>query len=219
MVAVLVQATAVALLAERRNGSAYGALVFVVVGFSELVRTLSLGAPVAPGEWAGAWTFPRSTALPLVLWYFTYALVPFAIAWSRLPTAAVLSWALVSCVGGLVNGLLPVEPPWLTGTVPRLVDSTSFSWVVSNDIQPAAAFPSLHVGVPAAVAMGARSVRWGGYACVTSVVVVAAGEHWALDVVGGWLLAWCVVQAVKGANTRTGVLGYAGVRQNVRDGV
>ncbi len=67
-----------------------------------------------------------------------------------------------------------------------------------------AAFPSLHAGWALWVALAAhrhatrswvRAAGW-AYALATAVVVVGTGNHWVLDVLGGWfvvLLAWVLV--------------------------
>ena len=70
-----------------------------------------------------------------------------------------------------------------------------------------AAFPSLHAGwalwvalVLASAGVG-RAWRVAGfvYALTTAFVVVGTGNHWLLDVVGGWIVvgvAWAAVEAV-----------------------
>lgn len=211
--AVTLEALTVLSLAWWRHGWRYGVSVSAIVGGGELLRMLSVGAPRHPGTWAGSYSVGGWIGAGLVAWYFTFAAVVYVIAWCGISRPALFAWALVSLLGGLANGLMPVAPPWMAGDVLRAVGQFNWSsWVVASDVQPAAAFPSLHVAVPAAVAVALGSWRWGAYAAVTSLVVVAAGEHWVVDVAGGWVLA---LGAVGLAEFGQGVFRTAGIREDV----
>jgi membrane-associated phospholipid phosphatase len=65
------------------------------------------------------------------------------------------------------------------GTSHALIGST-----LSHDVNPLAAFPSLHVALPASQKGPFRI-----WAVGISVAVVMLGEHWVIDVAAGWALA------------------------------
>ena len=145
------------------------------------------------GSWSASW--PEVVAWGLALGYCSWALYPFVLVASGagLRTFAAVSVAVV--VGGLMAAVWPVEPPWMAGAA-RAVDSIPMlANAVAGDVSPAAAYPSVHVAVPAVVALSEKSGAWAWYAVVTAAVVVLAGEHWVLDVVGGLCLALAVVGA------------------------
>jgi hypothetical protein len=176
----------------RSRDAVYSVTVAGVAAVGDVARLLSVPWSLTPGGYAGAWSWgvPAFFSPVVVGWYFTYALVPFAIAMGpRLSARAVMCWLVVSLLGGLGSGLLSVAPPWLAGAAPRAASALAWSrWVVAGDIQPAASFPSLHVAVPLAVAVAQCSRWWFAYAAITAAVVVVAGEHWAMDVVGAVVL-------------------------------
>lgn len=128
----------------------------------------------------------------LALWYSSYLMVAPCAAWLLLRRSESLrlciGLAALLLAGSLMNWLLPVAPPWAMG-VPRAMDTFELtSSVVAEDIQPFAAWPSMHVAVPLFVALAARGT-WAVYASVTAMVVVLAGEHWLADVGGAIALA------------------------------
>ena len=118
-------------------------------------------------------------------------------------------WAIVmllTMVGGLVcYAATPTAPPWLAsqwGAIPRLehvaavaYNSTVPSLHVVLDTNPVAAMPSLHAAFPVACALAATRV-WGRYAaalwlyaCAMAFALTYLGEHYAVDVLAGALLA------------------------------
>ncbi len=111
---------------------------------------------------------------------------------------------LVLYVGLIGFFLFPTEPPWMATDVARLLDVKAGE-VIATDTNPLAAFPSLHVALPAAIAMWlfrVRMNRWAAiftvYVALTAFDVVYLGEHYVVDVVAGLLLAYAIVR-VSGA--------------------
>lgn len=95
--------------------------------------------------------------------------------------------------------LLPTEPPWMATDVTRLLDLKA-GGILDVDTNPVAALPSLHVALPAAIAMWARAVgmrRWAAlyalHTALTAFDVVYLGEHYVVDVLAGLALAGIVV--------------------------
>lgn len=140
--------------------------------------------------------------------------VPFvvaALAWWRsrpLFRRYLLATALCFGFGLAAFVLLPSAPPWLTelGDVVRvthrILEGTTAAGATEaasptfrfepNDL---AALPSIHVAAAVLVAgvLGGFG-RWGRaigtlYALAMSLAVVYLGEHFVIDVVGGWLVA------------------------------
>jgi membrane-associated phospholipid phosphatase len=104
--------------------------------------------------------------------------------------------------------LLPTAPPWMESDVTRLLDLQAGS-VLDVDTNPLAAMPSLHVALPAAVALWARAIGWRGWAWVygvqsvlTAFGVVYLGEHYLLDVVAGLVVALIAVRLARPCSPR-----------------
>lgn len=119
--------------------------------------------------------------------------------WDRYRSFA-LSWFGVWYLALVGFVLLPVEPPWMVAGVERtlLEGVTHF---VAVDPNPVAAFPSLHVGMPAVLAFQARAagIRTLSrplfvFTALTSFAVVHLGEHYVIDALGGLAVAWLTVQ-------------------------
>ncbi|HEY0215036.1 MAG TPA: phosphatase PAP2 family protein [Cellulomonas sp.] len=151
-------------------------------------------------------------SVPMSFWYASLHFVA---------TGGVLVWLLLrrpERYAGLRNALvvatavalalylvLPTAPPRLLGAPYHdvLAETASVGWWggpqagVSN---PYAAFPSMHAGWSLWVAVvlhrcgSRRAGRLGAaYALITAAVVVGTGNHWVLDVVGGWLVVAAAV--------------------------
>jgi membrane-associated phospholipid phosphatase len=108
-------------------------------------------------------------------------------------------WLLVaSYIACTLFVLFPVTPPWMEPGVQRVLLVRSFVEYAQLDDNPVAAFPSLHAGLPMTIALffllrceRARIAGWFAmaFALAIGVAVVYLGEHWIVDVLGGWALA------------------------------
>ena len=149
---------------------------------------------------------------------FDWSMLLLHIAWFFVPVVIsiyvlVFRWELfgqLATVGlgvlyaGLIGFFLfPTEPPWMAIDIVRLVDIrvAQLGQVVSVDVNPVAALPSLHVALSSVLAMWLWQVkmsRWAVvitvYAALTAFAVVYLGEHYVVDVVAGVLLAFAVVR-------------------------
>jgi hypothetical protein len=149
-------------------------------------------------------------AVPMSLWYASlhYLVTPAALVWIYLRRPDAYSrarnvLAVATGLGLLVFLLAPTAPPRLMGTgyVDTLARYSDFGWWSTHASAPAglgrftnelAAMPSLHVGWAVWVVWALYplvSKPWRltaiAYAAGTSVVVVATGNHWVLDVLVG----------------------------------
>ncbi|MGE3075448.1 MAG: phosphatase PAP2 family protein [Dehalococcoidia bacterium] len=94
--------------------------------------------------------------------------------------------------------LFPVRPPWMEDGMVRVLQVRHADYI-SLDNNPMAAFPSLHAALPCAVAIfffvrcdaRLRFYAWlaAVYTVMVSFAIVYMGEHWVLDVAGGYLAA------------------------------
>jgi membrane-associated phospholipid phosphatase len=157
----------------------------------DLFRTLGgHWGGVSPGGLGLAYSgsLPQWLGIASLLAYGSFALVPFAVLLFSDKQSAKAAGVLV-LADGIIHFLLPVQPPWMTGHAQRWVAQQSFIHLVKQDPNPLAAFPSLHVALPA-------SQRWYPLAIAISVAVVLLGEHWVIDVVAGWGMAFASRAAV-----------------------
>lgn len=156
----------------------------------------------------------HSTLLEVVAAYFYstmhYIVTPAVLAWMFLRHAphyrmARTTLALSTVIGLLGFYFLPTAPPRLlphSGFVDTLADVASYGWWSNHGSVPRglnalsnqfAAMPSLHVGwaIWCGVALWTHArhpvARWLGalYPLATTVVVLATGNHYLLDVLGG----------------------------------
>ena len=137
-------------------------------------------------------------------------------------TTALLGMAIVAFVIFL---LVPTAPPWLAeqdgviSGVTKIINSTLPSAVSPYykglNPNPVAAFPSLHAAFPFLGFLALRRVypraSWVAFGWCLAVwfSVVFLGEHWAVDVIGGVVLAglsWLVMMRV--VVPRVGVLQH-----------
>jgi len=194
----------------------------VAVVPSEALRVLARSSGgVTPGPWALAWGYgsPRWLSLLLVAVYMSYAAFPLLVAAFERRASVVVPAAIVLTLGALINALVPVRPPWMAGVSTRAMDAFApTAAFVADDASPVAAFPSLHVAFPAVVALTGRRRWWWLYALLQSFAVVVGGEHWVLDVVGGWLLAFVVAFLYRRIDERRRLLRTIRIGQDVRDG-
>jgi membrane-associated phospholipid phosphatase len=141
--------------------------------------------------------------------------------------AAVLTFTTLG-VGTYV--VYPAAPPWLAsaqGVIGTVTRSSSRGWdylhldligrlTVSGQAgsNPVAAMPSLHAGSAMLVALflwPMASTLWRvvllGYVLLMALALIYTGEHYAVDVVAGWLTAGAgaaAAVAVRAAGRRTG---------------
>lgn len=168
--------------------------------------------------------FLSSETLRLVgsYWYATlhYVVTAAVLLWlyrrgrasSYLPARRALVLASVAALACYL--MMPLAPPrFMPGYVDVLHLTATDGWWGADASAPRglgeytnelAAFPSLHAGWALWVALvvsrevsarWARSLAW-AYAAGTALVIVGTGNHWTLDVVGGWavvLAAWLLV--------------------------
>lgn len=177
-------------------------------------------------------TLGRVLAYLATVVYFCHFVVPFGVGlilwlWNRTQYLRyVTALMAMSFVAFFVFLLLPTAPPWyaenagVISGVSKLLDGTLPSYISpyyhSLNPNPVAAFPSLHSAYPFLSFLALRAVypraAWVAFAWTVLVAfsVVYLGEHWAIDVFGGWLFAglcWLVlmrlvVPRVKSLQTR-----------------
>jgi hypothetical protein len=122
------------------------------------------------------------------------------------------SLVLINLLGFLVFWLYPVAPPRMLGGFTDVVaaSGTVGSWhtgTLASQANQLAAMPSLHIAwaVWCAVAIWRLTSRPAlralgiAYPFLTGLVVLATGNHYVLDIVGGAILAGAVVVAVDAA--------------------
>ncbi len=195
---------------------------------ASIERAVFLGA--VPSEKLQAWLFARD--LPW-LDYFAFLMhglwfgVPFAFGlvvmiYRRQALLEFFSWMLTTTyLAGMFYLLFPVEPPWLQLGVPRILYVRNFGDYPANiDPNPLAAFPSLHAAIPMVVGLffllrgGPKMAFFGKvsivYALAVGFSIVYMGEHWAIDVFAGYLLAGAVAAAFMSRRVRSLVTAIPG---------
>lgn len=222
-VVLLLLCAAVTLVARRNlpTGSAFA--IGAAMTVPDVLRGIAPRLGSIPPAYLSETTFPLVDG-PLWAWalfavYASWYGVPFVAAaagrWAPLAWASV---GLTMAIGFTLTGLLPLSPPWMeTG---RLFGSLPVvSGLLASDPYPHAAFPSMHVALPASIAVasaGRARGWWFAYTALLGVVVVLSREHWMVDVIAALALAvvvrWCV-----DVYASTGVLGATGVGENVHD--
>jgi membrane-associated phospholipid phosphatase len=108
-------------------------------------------------------------------------------------------WVLtLSYLSTLFFLVAPTRPPWMEAGVTRVLLDRSFVQYTQLDSNAYAAFPSMHAGLPMTMALFffLRSEKKKGYGFIVlahclwvSFAIVYLGEHWVIDVLGGWALA------------------------------
>ncbi|MCX6406860.1 MAG: phosphatase PAP2 family protein [Propionibacteriales bacterium] len=170
-------------------------------------------------------------------WYATahYVVTAVVLVWLFARRRELYGRARTSLVVASLAGLacyltVPMAPPrFVEGYTDVLALHSAAGWWGSDASAPRgmgdltnelAAFPSLHAGwalwVALAVAAAGvgrvwRTLGW-AHALVTAFVVVGTGNHWLLDVVGGWAVvavAWAGVEIVTQRRAPAGATGAA----------
>jgi membrane-associated phospholipid phosphatase len=170
-----------------------------------------LGTPAASLPLQETW---RSFALDRVMvtihgFHFVYFLMFGLVLWhARRDWFARYKWAMICTfyLGGLVYLLAPTAPPWLASNYGLLPPVEHIAGLIYNvtlpelsrayDTNPVAAMPSLHAAFPTtcmviAWAAFSRPVAIAAsiYAAAVSFSIVYLGEHYFVDVLGGYLLS------------------------------
>jgi hypothetical protein len=137
-------------------------------------------------------------------------------SWFALPLLATLplvgkrnrdAWRLIALImvvyyaGMPFFALYPLSPPWMGDDVVR-VFYLVHPEVAGKDPNPYAAMPSLHVALPAMVALwyGWRSgfgKAMAAYTALIGLTVVYSGDHYVADILGGLALTGVVFLAVR----------------------
>ena len=136
-------------------------------------------------------------------WFFLpFVLAVCLMALERRKLMEFFAWALTAYyLSDLVFLAFPVKPPWMEPGITRILVDRSFIQYTGLDNNPFAAFPSMHACLPMVLTLffflrcgRARVLGWftGVYALLIGFAVVYLGEHWVLDVMGGYALAGLV---------------------------
>ena len=123
--------------------------------------------------------------------------------WRRDILVRYLSWVTLTWFTyDLLSLAFPVRPPWMVdGEVVRVLFTRGWIEYASSDPNPVAAFPSLHVGIPAVIGLFLLvhwpKARWLGYvslgyALIVGFSVIYLGEHWLVDVLAALAVAWLI---------------------------
>ncbi len=176
-------------------------------------------APVSAQQWRAMFSDPywldRFFVLLHASHFLFFLLFGFALWYLRRDVFRTYAAAMLGVLylGLIAHFLVPTIPPWLASRdyallppIERLIHSLYNANLPSLfaifDIHPIAAMPSLHTAMPTLCAFVAfRYLGWRGlivaaYACGVGLAVIYLGEHYAVDVVGGVLLAATVFAAV-----------------------
>lgn len=124
-----------------------------------------------------------------------------------------LALLLVMALGLIGYAALPTAPPWLAAeagwglhpiahVVTSVYNASIPSLTIAFDTNPVAAMPSLHAAFPVACALignrcfstSTRMLLW-TYASGVMLSAIYLGEHYAIDVIAGALVAWVSVEA------------------------
>lgn len=140
-----------------------------------------------------------------LVWYAFPFVVGFIVTLrQRQLLASYLSWLTVTWfLADVIFLLVPTQPPWMVDSqVTRLLFTRGWVDYAGADTNPVAAFPSLHAGIPLVMGLFVWT-RWKearilaaicfGYALLVGFSVVYLGEHWVVDVFGGYGLALAVL--------------------------
>jgi membrane-associated phospholipid phosphatase len=178
-------------------------------GALRLERLIGLGT--TPTERLQDWLYsgsaqPFDWAMGLV--HLSWFLLPEAITlyvlvfrWDLFPQLAALRLGVL--YAGLIGFfMLPTEPPWMAAHVVRILEVVNGE-PLKVDSNALAALPSLHVAMPAAIAMWLWCIRLPRWASVFTVFAAAMifalvylGEHYLVDALAGLVLAYLVMRLV-----------------------
>jgi hypothetical protein len=166
----------------------------------------------APTHWLqGSLVDTEFTRLAGAAIYLTYFFVPITTALGVLMFRPHDYWRFIAFVL-IVNYavmpfymLYPIEAPWAQDASINRFIAERFPEAAAQDPNPFAPMPSLHVALPAAVALwyGLRSF-WGrivlAYSALIGLVVVFSGEHYVADIAAGYAVAfavWCAARKLR----------------------
>lgn len=130
-----------------------------------------------------------------------------------------LAWLLVIHYAGAVcYTFVPVEPPWMNPQVSRVLQEREFIPYTQTDNNTVAAFPSLHCAVPMMLALFSwirlnlrmLALAFGAWGTGIAFFVVYLGEHWVIDVAGGWALAGLVTFVMTNGRIARGIRAIPG---------
>lgn len=174
-----------------------------------LDRLIGLGT--TPTEMLQDWLYSGSAqpfdwamGLMHLSWFFVpeaVTLYVLVFRWDLFPQLAALRLGVL--YAGLIGFfLLPTEPPWMAVHVVRILEVVKGE-PLKIDPNQLAALPSLHVAIPAALALWlwrVRLPRWASVYTVWAAAVVFAvvylGEHYVVDALAGVVLAYLVMRLV-----------------------
>jgi membrane-associated phospholipid phosphatase len=180
-----------------------------------LERALFLGT--VPSEQLQAWIYARDVAWFDYLAFLAHGLwfgVPFAFGlvvtiYRRDLLLRFFGVLLVTAyIAAVFYCVMPVEPPWMEAGIPRVLYERNFGGYGQIDPNELAAFPSLHAALPFAVGLFLiredRRLRFFGriavgYSFAVGFAIVYMGEHWVLDVVAGYAVAFVAVLIMSSA--------------------
>jgi hypothetical protein len=124
-----------------------------------------------------------------------FALVPLMLRWRPYQPWQLVGYILLAYYLTMACfWLMPLEPPWMHfNDIPRVQDLV-FSRTSGSDNNPYAAMPSLHVMLPAMIALwyGLRDPigrAFLAYSGLISITVVYTGDHYVADIAAGYALA------------------------------
>jgi membrane-associated phospholipid phosphatase len=166
-----------------------------------------LGFGVTPTERLQDWFYRGGAGLFEWVWivvYGSFFFLPWlVVAYVAACRRSELRSLMVALIGtfyvSLIGfALMPSQPPWLALDVQRI--ATEVITPVRADPNPLAAFPSVHVG---AIAVMALWLRWQGmrplayavgvWTLLMAISVVYLGEHYAVDTIAGIGVAYVVL--------------------------
>ena len=154
--------------------------------------------PTGPHDWVAWMMFVVHTAWFIIPGVLTLYLIFHH--WDDLPSYAIARTGLLFAAV-IFFVFLAVEPPWMALGVPRLLTGTYTAPLARADPNPLAAFPSLHVAVPAVQAMWLWSKRmrrlayaFAAFTLLTIFMSIYTGEHYLIDAIGGVALAYVMVR-------------------------
>lgn len=135
-------------------------------------------------------------------WFYVPGLVTLyviLVRWNDVASYAVARSGILF-VAVLFFIFVPVAPPWMALPLTRVIEHSPLGRT-TPDPNPFAAFPSLHVAVPAVQAMWLWSKRMrraayalAAYTLLTIFMSVYTGEHYVVDAIGGVALASVMVR-------------------------
>jgi membrane-associated phospholipid phosphatase len=192
--------------------------------FSASIQKVITGAHTAIVEWALIAVYVSFFIAPVIAGIAAYTLD------ARVRRRFLIALGTTLGLSAAMFWLIPTAPPWMTDplNVNRVIyERLSFdgpaqagaAW--SFEPNPYAAFPSVHVataaltGLVLAAAFRQLAGVALGYPLAMTVAVVALGEHFLFDAIGGWALAtgaWWLAGQLCRADALSDRISYQGRR-------